>query len=449
MMNTKRRGNVPPQNDSEERESLMSGGGIEMTSKRTPTRSTLRSGNTSPHRREKRKTSGVMDKDDEERVSLIGGGGGGGGGRRPQGGRRPLRIADTRRRTVFNMFSVPKFSMNTIMRYIGLMLASATVSFMLFHRQPRTVHWGQYNKVLEPAVGRGTRCFEEHKGTSDTPCTCPDPTKAIENSSAPLWISHHKSMVHRAQNAPKKDEKTGDGGLDIVFIGDDVIEQLSGSKDLGGKDAEGMEEYFEKRFTTNGGGKLEGLALGSTGDIGPNLLWHLNNGIIDAKLQPKVWFILVGGNDLFNSQCDDRFVVANTLNVVKTLYNSQPNAEFIIHGILPRVDNPDGKTGKTGALGNYWKRAQDINLHIKRFTRKGARLHYINGGPKFTKDHGNGIKGRKFIDLNLMTNGITPTTEGMKAWGDFIEKKVQEILHPKKRLFKIRAKDEGENRRNI
>ena len=159
MMNTKRRGNVPPQNDSEERESLMSGGGIEMTSKRTPTRATLRSGNTSPHRREKRKTSGVMDKDDEERVSLIGGGGGGGGGRRPQGGRRPLRIADTRRRTVFNMFSVPKFNMNTIMRYIGLMLASATVSFMLFHRQPRTVHWGQYNKVLEPDVGRGTRCF--------------------------------------------------------------------------------------------------------------------------------------------------------------------------------------------------------------------------------------------------------------------------------------------------
>ena len=158
MMNTKRRGNVPPQNDSEERESLMSGGGIEMTSKRTPTRSTLRSGNTSPHRREKRKTSGVMSKDDEERVSLIGGGGGG-GGRRPQGGRRPLRIADTRRRTVFDMFSVPKFNMNTIMRYIGLMLASATVSFMLFHRQPRNVHWGRYNKILEPDVGRGTRCF--------------------------------------------------------------------------------------------------------------------------------------------------------------------------------------------------------------------------------------------------------------------------------------------------
>jgi lysophospholipase L1-like esterase len=254
-------------------------------------------------------------------------------------------------------------------------------------------------------------------------------------------------MVHRAQNAPRKNEKSGDSGLDIVFLGDDVIEQLSGTINLGVKDADGMEAYFEHKFTKKGGGKLEGLALGSTGDIGPNLLWHLQNGILDAKLNPKVWFIMVGGNDLFNSKCTDRFVLANTLNVVKELYNHQPDAEFIIHGILPRVDSPDGKSGKTGQLGNYWNRAQDINLEIKRFTRKGRRLHYINGGPKFTKDHGQGIKGRKFIDLNLMTNGITPTTEGMKSWGDFIEKKVLEILNPKVRLFKKKTKDEDENRR--
>lgn len=153
-MNTKRRGNVPPQNEYEERESLISGG-IEMTtSKQKPSRG----GATSPVRREKRKTSALMGKgsDAEERVSLMGGGA---GGRRPGGGgRRPLRIADTRRRTISSMLGF-NFNFSRMMRYVGLMLASATFSFLLFYRQSKTVHWEEYNKILQPDVGKATRCY--------------------------------------------------------------------------------------------------------------------------------------------------------------------------------------------------------------------------------------------------------------------------------------------------
>jgi hypothetical protein len=65
--------------------------------------------------------------------------------------------------------------------------------------------------------------------------------------------------VEDAKRAPKK--------LDIVFLGDEIVEQWNGTAALGTTILKGgMREPFEKRFTTRGGGALEGLALGSSID---------------------------------------------------------------------------------------------------------------------------------------------------------------------------------------
>jgi hypothetical protein len=45
-----------------------------------------------------------------------------------------------------------------------------------------------------------------------------------------------------------------------------MIEQLSGTRGLGVKVQEGMEEYFERQFTKKNGGKFNAIALGSSGD---------------------------------------------------------------------------------------------------------------------------------------------------------------------------------------
>ena len=207
-----------------------------------------------------------------------------------------------------------------------------------------------------------------------------------------------------------------------------------------------MEDYFEKKFTKNGGGKLNAVALGSSGDTvrresqpmpssfrtqlttftllqGPNLLWHWENGIQQANLKPKVWFLMVGGNDLFESKCTDRFVQANVLNVLKRIYEYQPDAQFIVHGIMPRKDNPDSASN---ALGHLWNRAQDINLLLKKFTKQSSRVTFVNAGLKFTS--GKAEKGRGAIDPSMVQKGMVPTTKGMKVWGDYIEKKILEVM---------------------
>lgn len=145
---------------------------------------------------------------------------------------------------------------------------------------------------------------------------------------------------------------------------------------------------------------------------------------MQANLKPKVWFIMVGGNDLFNSNCADRFVQANVLNVLKRLYEYQPDAQFIIHGIIPRKDNVDSSST---ALGHLWDNAQGINLLLKKFAKKSSRVTFVNAGQKFTA--GKGDKGRGSLDPSMVKKGNVPTPKGMTVWGNYIENKILEVMN--------------------
>jgi len=159
---------------------------------------------------------------------------------------------------------------------------------------------------------------------------------------------------------------------------------------------------------------------------------------------------MVGGNDLFVSKCTDRFVQANVLNVLKRIYEYQPDARFIVHGIVPRKDNIDSQSD---ALGHLWDRAQGINLLLKKFSKHSAQVTYVNAGPKFLMVKGD--KGRGHLDPSMMTNGNVPTMKGMTVWGDYIEGKIREVIHgfDKSRLKQKvkqsgRIKEAGERDKN-
>jgi lysophospholipase L1-like esterase len=152
------------------------------------------------------------------------------------------------------------------------------------------------------------------------------------------------------------------------------------------------------------------------------LLWHLQHGLLDA-VNPKIWLIFIGTNDLFESKCTDRFVVANILNVLKAIYVQKPDAQFIIHGILPRKDHAESKSQFMGA---DWKRAQAINWQVRKFCEHSSQLYYIQAGPLFTEE--TSVRGRRQIDEKLMTDGIHPTVQGLEIWGDYLVKQVKGIL---------------------
>lgn len=158
-------------------------------------------------------------------------------------------------------------------------------------------------------------------------------------------------------------------------------------------------------------------------------------------LDPKAWFIHIGTNDLFTSKCTDRFVIANILNVLRLIQEAKPNAQFFIHGILPRLDNPNEKTL---FLGRQWKRAQTINAELKKFCRPYARIHYIQGGPLFMEE--TETRGRRQVDIKKMDDGVHPTTEGLEVWGDYLVKQFTKIFDKAKedKAKEDKEKSEGE-----
>mmetsp|Transcript_10947 Transcript_10947/g.25926 ORF Transcript_10947/g.25926 Transcript_10947/m.25926 type:complete len:435 (+) Transcript_10947:288-1592(+) len=308
------------------------------------------------------------------------------------------------------------WTMSRLMKNVAILAFGATISFLLLRKQSKMIHWEEYQNILEPEGTKETRCFESSRDNRDERCSCPDPNKALTNDRDKLWNSNHDHMVSQAKNAPKD--------LDIVFFGDGMIEQLSGTRNLGAETVEGMEEYFERTFMTENGGKFNAIALGSTGDTGPNLLWHWENGIQQANLRPKLWFLMVGTNDLFVHKCTDRFVMANVLNVAQRIFEEQPDAKIVIHGIIPRKDNPDSKSN---ALGHLWNRAQGVNLQVRKWIKThSSRITFMNVG-QILMDNG-GMKGRKYLDPTYMGEGMNPTPKGMKRWGDLVVKKVTPIL---------------------
>ena len=133
---------------------------------------------------------------------------------------------------------------------------------------------------------------------------------------------------------------------------------------------------------------------------------------------------MVGGNDLFINKCTDRFVMANVLNVAKRIFEDQPEAKIVIHGIIPRKDFPDSKSN---SLGHLWNRAQGVNLEVRKFIKiHSSRIYFMNVGQTLLAN--GGMKGRKFLDPNLIGDGINPTPKGMEKWGDLVLKKLTPIL---------------------
>jgi len=307
--------------------------------------------------------------------------------------------------------------------YLFVLVLSTFLTFKFFRKSAKILNWDNFDDVLNPKLPKDQRCFEETieiishvTGKSRTlPCACSDPNVALENTKDKLWKSNHERMVSEAKNPPQD--------LDIVFFGDGMVEQLSGSRDLGESMLDGMEPYFEKTFRKRRGGKFNALALGSSGDTGPNLLWHWENGIQQANLRPKLWFIVVGGNDLYVNKCKDEFVMASVLNVAKRIFDDQPDAKIVVHGIIPRKDDLEAKSNN---LGDLWNRAQGTNLHVRKFIKKhSSRIHFMNLG-QVLMGHG-GFKGRKAVNPQLI-QGIYPTPKGMQTWGNLAVKKLTPII---------------------
>ena len=246
------------------------------------------------------------------------------------------------------------------------------------------------------------------------PCTCEDPAKSKDWLDNSWWPEHHKRLVKEAERTDP---------FDLVIIGDSITQRLNGTRNQGNVMLPENRAVFESTFTKSGGGSIDTLALGSSGDTSTNLLWHLENGMLPDTLNPKVWLVLIGTNDLGRTFCSKEATLRGILEVAARVRSKKPEATILLHGLLPRSDDSMAKVmeEENYKLGYYWEKIQWINQRLKESCNNDAHCVYMETNSIF-------LSSKETINKETLTDALHPSSAGFKKWAPLVVEKVLGVL---------------------
>lgn len=262
-----------------------------------------------------------------------------------------------------------------------------------------------------------------------------------------------------AGNGDERRRKALDGAedyeLDVVFVGDSITEQRQGTQT--GRPVEdytGIKEVFDKTFTKDKGGDYNGIAMGISGDTSPQLLWRLMNGEMPDGLDPKVWWVGIGINDLTVKGCSEEIVLLGILRVVEEIQNRHPDDVVVINSILPiqrneagllehvgkhhedialkkkEKDMADGEMSSKRLHIDLWPSIVAINEELSKFASKHHGVKFFDADSVFIEERTDerGVMG-KYLNMDLMHDPVHPNLVGHKRWNNAIKKKLAAILN--------------------
>lgn len=180
---------------------------------------------------------------------------------------------------------------------------------------------------------------------------------------------------------------------------------------------------------------LQGLLLGTSGDITTELLWRISQG--DDRptqtLQPKVIMILIGTNDLGRMECSKNTTLQGIVNVVESISSGWPTTPLIVHGLLPRSDIYNQGDYN---LGRYWQDIIFINRELEILCQERPKQlwHYMDASHIFltdetSTDEDSSSGPTMMINRTLMSDSLHPDVVGYNIWGQEIVQKVLQIIN--------------------
>lgn len=235
------------------------------------------------------------------------------------------------------------------------------------------------------------RCFDANRrrrSTNKIKCNCQDPSVPVPRRRR-SWQVQHERVRENIKNLQNPS---------VAIFGDSIVERLGGTKLLGTEKSL-IKPIFHMLFPL-------GVALGSSGDSSPELLWHLQNGWLDSVFQPNVMVLLIGTNDLGRHGCNKENALSGILEVAEYLVDQRPNSTLLVHGILPRF-NPN-----TNRLGRYHR---DILWINKRLAKMGNdKWEYMDASTEFGNH-------------SMFEDGLHPNVRGYRTLLSQVAHRVQRI----------------------
>lgn len=304
-------------------------------------------------------------------------------------------------------------------------------------------YWATY---MDTASSFGTldsdRCGALPSGRT---CRCFNPIVPTSRSSnIQLWYeAFQRNLQLIADTVTDSDtgEPTNTGDLDVVLLGDSIIEHMLGT-DLG-KPKRRWRDVVSVYLSLfqHANKKTTGLALGIGGDQCPQLLYRLLHGEMaelsdnattfpSAALQPTVWWILIGTNDFGGAKCESDQIVTGTVRIVQEILKRRPAATVVVNSILPR--------GRYGVLGPGWfGELTTVNHQMECYAESQPRVEFFNATDYFVMkgdgsndDHDDEVR----VNQTLMSDEVHPSAEGYRIWGQGIVDRVHEIKQRKSKV---------------
>ena len=152
-----------------------------------------------------------------------------------------------------------------------------------------------------------------------------------------------------------------------------------------------------------------------------DLLWRIKNGEMPLELNPKIWWILIGTNDIGRDRnCSEELTVQGILKIVQEIQNRKgSNATIVVNSILPRSTGSE-----KGLLSRHWNMIQRMNIELYTIFNKIENIYFFNASNLFINISND--NGKYFIPKKLMPDFLHPSKEGYIVWSEEIVKWIGE-----------------------
>ena len=178
---------------------------------------------------------------------------------------------------------------------------------------------------------------------------------------------------------------------ELVFIGDSIT-------------ARWPAELLQEKF-----GAFRPANLGIGGDWFQNVLWRVQNGVLD-KIHPKAIVLLIGTNNLTAGLTPDE-VAEGIASLLKAIQEKAPASKILLLGILPRGESIKEENNE---------KIRQTNAKLA-LLADNKRVFYLDVGDKLVEPDGS-------ISREIMPDKIHVAAPGYARWIDAMKPTLDQLL---------------------
>ena len=194
-------------------------------------------------------------------------------------------------------------------------------------------------------------------------------------------------------------EQAKAGGFAVLFLGDSITANWAGP----GK------EVWDKVIAP-----FTAANFGFPGNKTEDVLWGLDNGLLDGGLDPKVIVLMLGTNNSRLRNDTPEAIAAGVGAIVDRLYKRFPKAHVLLFGIFPHGATPADPVRRNNDAANLLM-AKFEGYH---------NVHYLDIGCKLLETDGS-------LSKAVMPDLLHPGPKGYEIWGAALAPELKTLLDKK------------------